>query len=193
VPQALDDLHSLADACGELPDVRIRVNFESVALGDVDDLVPGSGRIEASALPESDVLPHGEGVDEAVMLMDHADAVPGGIDRVIDDAVLSIEGHRTVVRQRQTDDHLHEGRLAGPVLSEDAVDLAGVEIEIDRVAGDHLPIPLGHPPQLEDGRWPILSLRGHVHGSPMSSVCVVVGTGWCPPQAHSSVVSLGDC
>ena len=56
------------------------------------------------------------------------------------------------VGQDQADQHLHQRRLAGPVLAEDAVDPAAVQREVDVVAGDDPPEPLGDVDELRGGR-----------------------------------------
>ena len=73
-PQALDDLDPLAESGGELADDRVGVEAEAVAIADLAD--EGAGRAGGRACPfaEHDVLPHAQLVDEAEVLVDHADA-----------------------------------------------------------------------------------------------------------------------
>ena len=58
--------------------------------------------------------------------MDHGDAHARGFDRVDDLDGLAVQADLPGVGQDQPDQHLHQRRLAGPVLAEDAVDLAAV-------------------------------------------------------------------
>jgi hypothetical protein len=51
---------------------------------------------------------------------------------------------------------VHQGRLAGAVLSEQGVDLSTPQLEVDGVVGDERAEPLGDPAQLERER-----LAGH--------------------------------
>jgi hypothetical protein len=47
---------------------------------------------------------------------------------------------------------LHQGRLAGPVLADDGVDLTGQDGEVHVVVGDHSGEPLGDSPELDRRR-----------------------------------------
>ena len=42
-----------------------------------------------------------------------------------------------LVRAGEPVEDVHQGRLAGPVLAEERVDLAGPDLEVDVVVGDH--------------------------------------------------------
>jgi len=161
VSQALDDLDPLPDSCREIPHIRIGIDIEAVPLGDLDDPVAGGPRVERSRLTERHVLPDGECIDQAVVLVHHPDAVTSGIDRIDDVARLPIERHRTPVRDRKADDHLHQRGLPGPVLAEDAVDLSPPEIEVHAVTCHDRAEPLGHSAQFEDGGRLRPGLRGH--------------------------------
>ena len=72
--QALDDLDPLAQPGGEVADEGVGIEAEPVALADLADEVAGRAAVEPAALAEGDVLPHAELVDEAEVLVDHADA-----------------------------------------------------------------------------------------------------------------------
>ena len=82
--QTLDDLDPLARSGGEVTDDSIGIETEAVALADLADEVAGRSAVESSALAEGDVLPHPQLVDEAEVLVDHADAEGGGRLRVGD-------------------------------------------------------------------------------------------------------------
>ena len=56
---------------------------------------------------------------------------------------LALVGHGEPVQD------VHQGRFAGAVLAEQRVDLAGREVEIDRVVGEDARISLGDPAHLE--------------------------------------------
>ena len=89
--QALDDLDPLADPGGEVADDGVGIEAEPVALADLADEVAGRSAVEAAALAERDVLPHAQLVDEAEVLVDHADAEGGGRLRVGDPLPAAVD------------------------------------------------------------------------------------------------------
>ena len=62
------------------------------------------------------------------MLVDHADAAGDGVggSRDLDD--LPVEQDLALVGPGEAVEHVHEGRLAGPVLAQQGVDLAGTDV-----------------------------------------------------------------
>src|SRR5699024_97486 len=91
---------------------------------------------------EVDVLGDGEAVDDVELLVDGGDAETEAGDRVRDGHRLAAERDlalRGLVRSRED---LDERGLAGPVLAEQAVHLAGGDVEVDAVerpgAGEEL-------------------------------------------------------
>ena len=85
------------------------------------------GRLRA----EEDVLGDRKVGDDRKLLMHHADA---GIQRVAGGAeahLLAVELHRAGEIGMHAGDDLHQRRLAGAVLADEAVDLAGAEREVD--------------------------------------------------------------
>ena len=79
------------------------------------------------------------------MLVDHADAERRRRLRVGDPPHLAVDLDLAAVGRDEPDQDLHQRRLAGAVLAEDAVDLAAVEVEVDAVAGDDVAVALGDP------------------------------------------------
>ena len=63
----------------------------------------------------------------------------------------AVEQDLALVRPRQAVEDVHEGRLAGPVLAEEGVDLAGADVQVDAVVGDHPGIALRDAAHLERG------------------------------------------
>ena len=69
---------------------------------------------------------------------------------------------------------VHERRLAGAVLAEQGVDLAGPDVEVDAVVGEHAGVALRDPAHLEHGRALGL-VRGRFVGHRARPERVVVG------------------
>ena len=141
--EALDELDALTQAAREIADAPIRIDAEAVVLGGLDHLLTGAAAVEAGVVAEQHVLPHGEGVDEAQVLVDHADAQIGRGLRIVDHRLAAGERDRAAVGLDESDQDLHQRRLAGAVLAEDPVDPTGVQLQVDVVAGDDAAVVLG--------------------------------------------------
>ena len=66
------------------------------------------------------------------MLMPRAMASAGPV--IVDG--LAVEQDLALVRRRQPVEDVHQRRLAGAVLAEQGMDLAGPDVEVDPVVGD---------------------------------------------------------
>jgi len=86
------------------------------------------------------LVDHEDARVERVARRPEAHGPPGELDLAL---VLSVEAGEDV-RQR---------RLAGAVLAEQRVDLAGGRLEVDVLVGDDGGEALGDPPQGDCGRW----------------------------------------
>ena len=76
-------------------------------------------RLEA----EDDVLGHGEDRDQHEVLVDHADAPPDGIAGVGEAHRFAVDADLAGIGVQQAEQDVHEGGLAGAVLSQKTVDL----------------------------------------------------------------------
>ena len=150
--QALDDLDTLAEPGGEVAHEGIRIEPEPVALADVADQVARRPAVEPAALAEGDVLPDDEFVDEAEVLVDHADTEGGSGLRIVDLAHRAVDGDLAAVGRHETDEDPHQRRLTGTVLPEDSVHLAAVEIEVDAVASGDVAEAFGDVADGDGGR-----------------------------------------
>ena len=152
--EGLDDLHALLHADGEVLDEGVGVDVEAEALGDLGDALAGLGEVERAGeagglVAEHDVLGDGEDGDEHEVLVDHADAGRhrvAGTGEVLD---LAVELDLALVGLVEAVEHVHQRRLAGTVLAEEAVDLAGLHREGDRVVGHHAAEAFGDASQDE--------------------------------------------
>ncbi len=90
----------------------------------------------ACLLPaEEDVLvdPHVAG--QGQVLVDHLDAELAGISRAVEPDRLAVDEQLPLARRVEAREDLHERALAGPVVTDDAQDLAGHEPEVDAAEG----------------------------------------------------------
>ena len=101
--------------------------------------------------PQHQVLGHGHDRDEHEVLVDHADAQPDRLPRGVDRDRLAVEQDLALVRVVEPVEDVHQRRLAGPVLPEQRMDLAALELEVDRVVRDQRAEALRDPAQLEGG------------------------------------------
>ena len=96
---------------------------QAVLLADLADPLADVPRVEPADVAERDVLPHRQRLDEAEVLVHHGDAAarPASIGSTMLH-LLAVQPDLPGVGQHQADQHLHQRRLAGTVLAEDAVD-----------------------------------------------------------------------
>ena len=151
-PEALDDLDPLPHAGRQVADARVGIDLEPVLLADLGHALTDVARVESADVAERHVLPHRERLDEREVLVHHADAVGSSVDRILDLDRLAVTAHLAGVGDDEADQHLHQRRLAGAVLTEDAVDAPGAQGQVDVVAGDDSAEALGDADQL-DRRW----------------------------------------
>ena len=71
------------------------------------------------------------------MLVDHADAVRDRVVRAGEAHLAAVDVHGTRVGRVEAVQHAHQGRLAGPVLADDAVHRRARHRQVDAVVGPH--------------------------------------------------------
>ena len=89
--------------------------------------------------------------------MDQADAGAVGVGHVPEIRRGPVDADLARVRPVDPAEHLDEGRLAGPVLAEQGVDLAGAQVEVDPVECPDAAEGLADPAQLQERR----KVKGH--------------------------------
>ena len=144
---------------------------------------PGRGQLVA----QEDVLRDGEPRHQVELLVDRGDAeLHRGLRRGQRDG-LALPEDLALVGLVAGGEHLDQGRLAGAVLPQQAVDLAGTDVEVDAAEREHAGEALHDAAHLEErGRGRL----GH-HGGTVACV-----THFCraPAQSHSpDVESAGMC
>ncbi|GAA0305552.1 hypothetical protein GCM10010302_50260 [Streptomyces polychromogenes] len=75
--------------------------------------------------------------------MDHADAAGDGLAGVVEGDLLPVDGDGALVRLLHAVEDLHQGRLAGTVLTDEGVDRALADGDGDVLVGDDAGETLG--------------------------------------------------
>jgi hypothetical protein len=83
----------------------------------------------------------------------HRDAGVERIARRVELDRLAPQPDLPAVRTVEAGEDVRQRRLAGAVLAEQRVDLAGGRLEVDVLVGDDGGEALGDPPQRDCGRW----------------------------------------
>ena len=151
--QGLEDLDPLLHAHRQLRDRGVEVDLQPVVALERLDLGPGAGDAalqgDATLGAQQQVLQDGERLDQHEMLVDHADA---GLDRILRAAngpLLPVDQDLAAVGLVEAVEDVHQRRLAGAVLADDAVDRAGRDDEVDRPVGVDGAEPLVDAAQLD--------------------------------------------
>lgn len=97
---------------------------------------PPVDHAEAARLTaQEDVLGHGQIGNQVELLVDRGDPEPLGVLRAVDADLVPVGEDPAAVRAVGTGEHLDEGALARPVLTEQDVHLATAQVEVDAVQG----------------------------------------------------------
>ena len=94
------------------------------------------------------------------MLVDHADAEGKSVLRRTNDDFLAVDGDLALVGEVDAGEHVHQGRFAAAILTQQGEDLAAVDVQPDLVVGNDLAIEaFGDVAHGDGGRFV-------VHGKP---------------------------
>ncbi len=152
--QCLDDFHALLHAHGQVLDDRIGINAEPVAIGDLADA--GAGLLEVQdagragvLVAQGNVLGDREDGDEHEVLVHHADPGGHGIARAVELHWLVVDEDFALGGLVEAEENIHEGRFTGPVFTEQGMDLAGLDDDVDVVVGSEVAESFGDAPKLE--------------------------------------------
>ena len=144
--ERLQDLHALLLADRDRLDLRVGLHGEAEALRDVAHplarLVHVHERAPVRLDAEDDVLRHRHHRDEHEVLVHHPDPEVDRLVRGADPLRLPAHADLALVGVVEPVEDVHQRRLAGAVLAEERVHLAGPELEVDRVVGDDAREPL---------------------------------------------------
>ncbi len=157
--QRLDDLDPLLHADRQVFDRAVGVDGQPVAVGDLADQLAGAPPVEeadraAGGLlgAEHHVLGDGEHRHEHEVLVHHADAGRDRVARTADLHRLVVDQDLALVGLEQPVEDVHQRRLAGAVLAEQGMDLAGLDGQGYVVVGHEVAEALGDAAQFESQR-----------------------------------------
>jgi hypothetical protein len=172
--ERLEDLHALLPADRQGAHLGIGIDLEAEAMAELDDalgcfLAIQEERVGHRLLAEDDVLGDGQHGHEHEVLVDHADATGDRIRGTTQGDGLPVHQDLALVGLGQPVQDVHEGRLAGTVLTQQGVDLARPDLQVDAVVGDDARIALRDPAHLEGRCLHRFDVAGHPRRSLMVS------------------------
>src|SRR5690606_24920280 len=139
--QRLQDLHALLYPDRQVGDPGVEIDLEAVFPLQLRDLLARAGSAlgqrQAALGAEQQVLQDRERLDQHEVLVDHADAGPDRVLGALDPALFAVDPDRAPVGLVVAVEDVHERRLAGAVLADDAVDGAGGDRQVDVPVGVH--------------------------------------------------------
>ena len=151
-PRQLDEL-ALADRHPTHGEIGVDVEAEPLEhrLGELLHPPPRHESEPRRLVVDEEVGEHRALGQDAELLVHDADAVGTGGPRrgELDD--LAVQRDRAAVRSDRARQHLHQGRLAGPVLADDRVDAAGGDLEVHAVDRDDAAVRLAQLLDLDRG------------------------------------------
>ena len=147
--ERLQDLDALALAHAEVADARVQVDLEVVLAAEPQELGPGPRQArlqeEAALHAEHDVLQHRERLHQHEVLVHHADPRRQRVLGAADGRRPAAHEDLAPVGAVVAVEDAHQGRLAGAVLADDAVDRAGADRERESwlawTSPNHLSMP----------------------------------------------------
>jgi hypothetical protein len=178
----LRDLDPLPLADRQLPDERVRVHQQAVTFGGRLDMPAQLAAVQPGPPQrqrECDVLGHGERRDQSHVLEHHADTGRAGDGWRVDLLRLAVDPQLSCYWAVDAVDQLHQRALAGAVLAEHGMDLAGSDVEVDGVIGHDLAEPAGQTSYGQKwGRFGnldgVVGCGRHAHGAsllPRGTLC----------------------
>ena len=183
--QRLQDLDPLLEAHRKVVHHRIEIDLEGIFALELCDLGtrPRRARRERRTAfgAEQQVLQHRERLDQHEVLVDHADA---GRDRVLgalDPAFPAGDADAAAIGLIEAVEDVHQGRFAGAILADDAVNRAGRDTQVDALVGVDRPEMLVDADQL-DRRRPVV--RRFLHPRRLGHAKTITRSSRVPPQAR---------
>jgi hypothetical protein len=196
--QHLRDLDPLALGDRQLLDQPVRAEAEAVALGHLAQPPLRGAGVEQDAAAarlaaEDDVLEDREVLGQHEVLVDHADAGGDRGGRGAEPRRLPAEEDLALVRLVHAVEGLHERRLAGAVLADERVDLAGADDEVDVGVRHHAGEPLGDAAQLDRRRAAVPHGPRALRGLPVRGLRGPTGRRGLLVSGHRADLLLEGC
>ena len=143
----LQDLGPLLHTDRDILDHGIRVNAQAVLLGEGLHLFPRRVLLEDAVFggldPQNNIVQNAETLHQLEVLVNHADTQRVGVVRIPDLHLPAILADLPLLRLVETEEHAHQGRFPGSVLSQQGVNLTFAQLQSDPVIGDNPRKPLG--------------------------------------------------
>ena len=130
-PQEAQDFQLLPFAHGQGVHECLGVQGEVELLGKRPELsrrLPPVGK-DAPGSSEDEIVQDPQGREIQGILVEHADALPDGVRRRVDDDTFPVQEDLAAVRQDEAGQDLHERALPGAVLTQDALDRRGGDVQ----------------------------------------------------------------
>ena len=154
--ERFQNFHALLHADGDILNLRVGVDGQSVTLGDFHHVFARRGHVQLDApgglCAEDDVFRDGEGLYQHEVLMYHADAGVDSVAGIVHHDLFAVNKDVAGGRLEQTVELVHQRRFARAVFAEDRVDFAFVDGEVDAVIGCKIAETLDNVAHFNDGR-----------------------------------------
>ncbi|EWS52662.1 hypothetical protein X551_04550 [Methylibium sp. T29] len=147
--QRAHDLDALALADRQRVHRPLRVDLETVDLGDLHDARRHLGQRQALVEAQPHVLGGGQRVEQAEVLVDHADPELARLRRARDLHLTAVPDHLAGVGPHRAVDDLHQRGLARPVLAQHRVDLPRRHTQVHAVVRADRRVLLGDAEEFE--------------------------------------------
>jgi hypothetical protein len=177
--QAAHDLDALALAHREGVDLARRVERQAVGPAHLPYLAGQRPPLHGVVDAQRHVLQHRHRLEQREVLEHHADAERTRRLRVGDPDGAAVPQDLALVGVEHAVDDLDQRALAGAVLAQQRVDLAGAHLQAHAVVGEHAGEALGDPAQLQAGRGGVVGCHG-----------VAVPTAPARPSASSTSAAV---
>ena len=148
--QRADDFDALSLADRQIRHMGARVERQAVFPGQRPCLVGDPIQRNVPVQRQGNVFGDGQRLEQRKMLEDHSDAGLPRLARAADGDGRPAPGDRPGGRLEHAEKHLHQGRLAGPVLAEKRVDFARPDVEVDPVTGLEIAEELRQPRDFQE-------------------------------------------
>ncbi len=133
------DLDALLDADGEILDAFMRVDLQAVGAGELGDAAFCLVAVEhrhIALVAKDDVFRHGESGDQHEVLVHHAEPGVDGFPGAAETGRLAVDANLALIRRMETEEDVHQGRLAGAIFAKQGMDFALAYLEGNAVVGN---------------------------------------------------------